>query len=174
MAAGGEAEDVDGFSRRCLSSARAFSRGFSLIELVMVLVLVGVLAVFSLPRLLDMQGINARGFHDEALAFLRYAQKTAIAQRRTVCVSFTGSSATLKVDADGNAATGAGGCESNLTGPRGDTPGTITARAGVVFGSTPAAFSFDGLGQPSAGQTFQVSGAVNSITVEAGTGHVHE
>ena len=43
-------------------------RGFTLIELVMVSILVGVLAVFVAPRLLDTRDIHARGLHDETLA----------------------------------------------------------------------------------------------------------
>lgn len=135
----------------------------------MVIVLVGVLAIFAAPRLFDAAAFNVQGFHDETLALLRYAQKAAIAQRRTVCVAFTLSSATLKVDNDGSA-----GCEANLAGPRGDSPGTITARGGVSYSSLPTAISFDALGQPTATQTLQVQGVGRSITVEAGTGYVHE
>ena len=100
---------------------------------------------------------------------MRYAQKTAIAQRRTVCVSFTVNSATLKVDNDGSA-----GCEANLAGPRGETPGSITARSGVNYSALPAAMSFDALGRASLGQSIAVQGVGRSITVEAGTGYVHE
>lgn len=135
----------------------------------MVLVLVGVLAVFAAPRLFNSTDFYARGFHDETLALLRYAQKTAIAQRRTVCVSFTINSASLKVDNDSNA-----GCEANLAGPRGETPGGISARSGVSYSAQPSAMSFDALGRSSLGQTIAVQGVGRSITVEAGTGYVHE
>lgn len=155
-------------------------RGFTLIELIMVIMLVGVLAVFATPRLLDMQGLNARGFHDETLAFLRYAQKTAIAQRRMVCVKFAASSATLAVDQDRSAATGTNGCERDLAGPKGDVPGRILARGSVAYNGTPTSFNFDGLGQPVdqngvlvAEQTIHITNASNVI-VEAGTGYVHE
>lgn len=80
------------------SAARHYSgcagvrqRGFTLIELIMVMVMLGVLAVFAAPRIFNSDDFYARGFHDETLALLRYAQKTAIAQRRTVCVTFTSS-----------------------------------------------------------------------------------
>lgn len=159
---------------------RPHQRGFTLIELVMVIVLLGVLAVFAAPRIFNSNDFNARGFHDETLAFLRYAQKTAIAQRRIVCVTFAASSATLTVDQDRSAATGTGGCEVNLTGPRGDVPGRIVARGDVAYNGVPTSFNFDGLGQPvdSAGalvvtQTIQIVNAANVI-VEAGTGYVHE
>lgn len=135
----------------------------------MVIVLVGVLAVFAAPRLLDSADFNARGFHDETLALLRYAQKTAIAQRHVVCITFTLTSATLKVDNDGSA-----GCEAYMLGPKGDLSGTIMARSGVSYSGLPTAISFDALGQSSAAQTIQVQGVGRSITVEAGTGYVHE
>jgi len=143
--------------------------GFTLIELIMVIVLVGVLAVFAAPRLFNATDFYARGFHDETLAFLRYAQKAAIAQRRTVCVSFTINSATLKVDNDSSA-----GCEASLAGPRGETPGGITARSGVSYSTLPSAVSFDALGRASTGQSIAVQGVGHSITIEAATGYVHE
>lgn len=150
------------------------SAGFTLIELVMVLVLTGILAVYAVPQVLSVTGFNARGFHDETLALLRYAQKTAIAQRRTVCVAFTASTAALRVDLDRNSATGTNGCESSLIGPRGDTPGTVTARGSVQFASTPAEVVFDALGSPGAALSAQVVGASKQITVEATTGYIHD
>src|SRR5450759_4081551 len=77
------------------SGRRAHQRGFTLIELIMVMVMLGVLAVFAAPRIFNSGDFYARGFHDETLALLRYAQKSAIAQRRTVCVAFTTTSACL-------------------------------------------------------------------------------
>ena len=158
---------------RDLNSTRC-QQGFTLIELIMVLLLAAALSVFVAPKLLGSDDFNARGFHDETLALLRYAHKTAIAQRRPVCVTFGTQTASLSIDADRNTATGSNGCEAALTGPRGDTPGAIRARGMVQYAVLPAAVVFDGLGQPGAGQTMQVAGATNSIIVEASTGYVHE
>lgn len=151
--------------------------GFTLIELVMVIVMLGVLAIYAAPRMFNSGDFYARGFHDETLAFLRYAQKTAIAQRRTVCVAFTTNSATLNMASAAATTT----CNTALQGPKGDSPATITARTGVTYSSTPTDFNFDGLGQPitslgvaMAKQTIQVSNAAKSITVQAATGYVHE
>jgi len=147
--------------------------GFTLIELVMVIVLLGVLAVFVAPRI-NTADFDARGFHDETLAFLRYAQKTAIAQRRTVCVVVTLNSATLSVvAAPGNTACPGGA----LAGPGGRNP-IVPRSAGVAYQAQPANLFFDSLGQPSVPQVIQVaSGGVaipQTITVQAGTGYVHE
>ena len=63
--------------------------GFTLTELVVVIVIVAILAVFAASRF-SSQSFNTRGFTDQTLAMLRYAQKTAVSQRRTVCVSISG------------------------------------------------------------------------------------
>jgi MSHA pilin protein MshC len=157
----------------------AFQSGFTLIELIMVIVLMGVLAVVAAPRIFNSKDIKARGLQDETQAYLRYAQKTAIAQRRTVCVTFGSNAVTVSIaSAPATFDCAAAGA---LKGPKGDTPVTVTAKSGVAYASTPAAFNFDGLGQPitSAGaavgkQTIQVTGAAQSITVETATGYVHE
>lgn len=157
----------------------AFQAGFTLIELIMVIVMLGVLAVFAAPRILNTGDFYARGFHDETQAYLRYAQKTAIAQRRTICVTFTSTSVSLGIasaEATPNCATA-----GTLTGPKGDSPPTVNARSGVSYVSPPTSFNFDGLGQPitaagsaQATQVIQVSGVSKSITVETATGYVHE
>lgn len=155
--------------------------GFTLIELIMVIVLVGGLAVFAAPRVFNSADFNARGFHDQTLAYLRYAQKTAVAQRRTVCVVFTGSSVTLTMAASTGTTNCTAATATALPGPGGETPATLSARSGIAYSATPTSFNFDGLGQPitSAGaaqatQTFQVATAAKTITVETITGYVHE
>jgi len=137
----------------------------------MVIVLMGVLSIFVAPTLFNSNDFYARGFHDQTLAFIRYAQKTAIAQRRLVCVGFSLSSLSLTMDADGNTATGTNGCETNLTVPSG---GTLNARGTAQYSSTPSAIVFNALGQPGAGQTIQVSGVTKQIVIEAVTGYMHE
>ncbi|MFT7300074.1 MAG: MSHA pilin protein MshC [Porticoccus sp.] len=161
-------------------------RGFTQLELVMVVVIMGVLAVFIAPSFNNNGSgsygniFYARGFHDETLALLRFGQKSAIAQRRTVCVVFSGRvSVSLRIAA--NAATPT--CNTDLQGPKGDTTpgGTVTAKGDAVFSVIPESFNFDGLGQPVdvlstlvGSQTIQVVNAAKAITVEAVTGYVHD
>ena len=149
--------------------------GFTLIELVAVLVIIGVLAIAAISRFFDTQVFDSRGFNDQTLATLRFAQKTAIAQRRTVCVTFTGTTVTLIM------ATAAGASitcipTTNLTSPTGVTPYVLTAHGSASFSAIPANFQFNSLGQAIiAGQTqvMQVIGASGSITIEGATGYVH-
>ena len=59
------------------------ARGFTLIELIVVLILVGIMAFAVLPRFSGLTAFSARGHADQVEAYLRFAQKTAIASRRT-------------------------------------------------------------------------------------------
>lgn len=153
--------------------------GFTLIELIMVLVLLGVLSVFAAPKFFNRSDFDSRGFHDVTLSYLRYAQKTAVAQRRTVCASFTTTSVALQIAKNAAAFDCAGVNGVALNGPDGKASATVTT---MNYGATaPTAFGFDGLGQPvnSSGallatQTLSVVGSGRTITVESGTGYVHE
>ncbi len=149
------------------------ARGFTLIELIMVIVLIGVMSVFVAP-MFNATDFYARGFKDETLALLRYAQKTAVAQRRTVCVTFTANEARLRIASAAPVSAAVTTCNTDLTGPKGEGQAKVTAKSGVSYSPTPGGFYFNGLGQPDAKQEIEVLGASGKITVEAGTGYVHD
>ncbi len=159
-------------------------RGFTFVELIMVLVITGVLAVAVVPRFFDVQDFQDKGFHDEAVAILRYAQKSAIAQRRTVCVAFSANSVTLHIASNSTPATcipGGGAGTVALVSPTGTNPFVVTGRGNAGFSATPANLKFNALGQaldandaslPVAGRTIAIARQAN-IRVEAETGYVY-
>ena len=153
-----------------LKSSR--SHGFTLIELIIVLVLMGTIAAVAVSRLVTSNTFASRGFFDEAQAVIRYAQKTAIAWRRTivVCISATEVSAISNSD-----------CSTPTYVPHPANPAnplrTQAAPSGVTL-SPVGSFSFDGLGRPSAGTTITFNSTVagdpaRQIIVAAETGYVY-
>ncbi|MDD5180679.1 MAG: prepilin-type N-terminal cleavage/methylation domain-containing protein [Gallionellaceae bacterium] len=167
-------ELVSGLIKNPERQTRSLQRGFTLTELITVMVILGILAAVAAPRFFDRNVFDSRGFYDQVISTLRYAQKAAIAQRRFVCVAFTSNSVTLTYDATApstihTAATCPG---ANLTGPTGTAPYSVSS-SNASFTATPAAFSFDALGRPSAAQSITVSGYATPILIEAETGYVH-
>lgn len=146
--------------------APVYQRGFTLVELITIMVILGILAAMAAPRFFDRNVFDSRGFYDQVVSTLRYAQKAAIAQHRFVCVAFTANSVTLTTGATA-------ACGTNLTGPTGQSPYSVSSN-NASFTAIPGAFYFDALGRPSAAQSITVSGYTsNLITVEMETGYVH-
>ena len=135
------------------------ARGFSLTALVVVLVIVGILAALTLPRLLDSE-TQASWYVEQVRAAVRYAQRQAVAQRRPVFVEVQASQVRLCYDA---------ACASVLAQFADGQPYVLAAPTGVTIVAVPT-FSFDGLGRPPAAQTISVGGQI--ITVQAETGYV--
>lgn len=142
--------------------------GFTMVELIVVIGIAGILAAIAAPRLIGRSSFESRGFHDEAIAVVRYAQKTAIAWRRPVFVCVTATEVRAGT---------AGGCATTLPHPT--TGGLLVAPApsGVTLAPT-GDFSFDGIGRPSTSTTIAFSSGIagdpaRQIVVEAETGYVH-
>jgi MSHA pilin protein MshC len=148
-------------------------RGFTLPELVMTIVIIGILAVVTAPRFVSWKGFASRGFYDEAQAVVRYAQKTAIAWRRPiyVCVSATVISATANSDCT------TAPVKHPITDA--DLKSTAPSGSGVTLSLLPAGnFSFDAGGRPSASKTITLASPIaddpaRKIEVESETGYVH-
>ena len=173
-------------------------RGFTMVELVLVIVLVGVLSAVAIGRFAGPGVLQARAYADGMLAAMRVAQKTAIAQNRPVFVRLNAASVEICFNA---------ACTDRVLAPGGSNDGSDTSLAacggsalhycvgapsGVMLTAPvamPYTFYFDQNGRPFAGADAVGSDASSfttialaivegsdtfSFTIERETGYVHQ
>jgi prepilin-type N-terminal cleavage/methylation domain-containing protein len=153
-------------------SSPASHAGFSLVEVIVVIILLGILSVVALPRLFDTTDFDTANFHEDAINAFRYAQKTAIASGCDVEVSLLASGSFALNFRSGGTATscGTGAFSEPVIHPQmqgnfsGTAPATVTVSNDLVV-------SFNAEGVPSSGGSATIG--FRSITVEPITGFVH-
>lgn len=150
---------------------RTRQRGFTLMEMITVIVILGIVAAVALPSLTDRSAFQARGFEDEVLAALRYARSLAVASGCPVQVSIAGNGYTLNQQT---------GCDIGTFTLAVIDPATQAASytgvapIGITLTAAPAVtFVFDDRGQANGGANVALTlgGNVNrTITVFGSTG----
>jgi MSHA pilin protein MshC len=151
-------------------------RGFTMVELITVMVLVGIMSFVALPNLTKAFTLKAPGYRDQIVATIEYARKIAVAQRRHVCVTIAASTVTVTSDQGLPVNHTNGTCASALTLPSGSN--VITAPSSVIA-SPATSIDFDAEGRPVTGAPATITMTDSSVsstaalTVEAESGYVH-
>ncbi len=136
--------------------------GFTLIELIVVILLVGILSAIVLPKL-NLDSFKEKGGFQQGIAMIRFGQKQAISSGCTVDVLLNLTTCTLTF----NGCTGA-------TIPNPGAGGTNFCTSSDPGVNPSVAFSFDNIGAPTGGQQTINFGGGQVVTVEANTGFTHE
>ena len=139
--------------------------GFSLVELVLTLVIIGILAAVVGPRFFDRRVFDERLFFEETVSAVRYAQKLALASGCLTQVSLGAGGYQLRRAA--NCTSGAYSAE--VQGPDGQIPFANTELpAGVSVSATQFPVVFDSLGRPSSAANATIGAFSFSVTAETG------
>jgi MSHA pilin protein MshC len=144
--------------------------GFSLVELIVVLILVGLLSVIAMAKLSDRTSFEALGYFNQVQALTRYAQKVAVGQRRSVFVVDNAGAIAVCYDA---------ACAAAVADPAGSCGLAASPPSGVAYAFSAGSFSFDGLGRPSPNSSHAITITASGeparvVTIEAETGYVHQ
>jgi MSHA pilin protein MshC len=109
------------------------NRGFTIVELVVVIVVLGIISAVAVPKFFDLKGYEEIAFRDELVSALRFAQKRAVASGKKVEVDITSNGFSLQFE-DG----------TPVKHPAG---GDFTNSEESSIALTPQNFTFDALGR---------------------------
>ena len=125
-------------------------RGFTLIELIMVMVLISILAVSVVPKFMDTSAISLQGGAALVVADIRYTQELAMSTHTSKTITFTTNDTYYTVNSQTV-----------------DLPSRVSISSGATF-------TFNSLGEPTTGGgssvEIQAGSSTKTITVESYTG----
>lgn len=159
---------------KCTMNFRALSRsgsGFTLVELVATIMVLGIMAIVALPRFASVADYDEATYRDTVLSILSLSRQRALASRRFVCVNVsagTGANAGIALALDARApesipsgplsctvslpVTGYPECNTGIACPKSATVGA-------------ASFAFDPQGRPVDITTRSVLSSAVSIAI---------
>lgn len=139
-------------------------RGFTIVELIMVIVILGIISAVALPRFFDRKTFDERFYFEEVLSSVRYGQKLAVA---------SGCVVNVKINNSGYALTyGTGACSGiQIKDPSDKSypikpPSNVSVQSGMEL-------EFNSLGCITSDSSVNCSSGYNTVTVGSFSFRVH-
>ncbi|MDI1347965.1 type II secretion system protein [Aquabacterium sp.] len=160
----------------CQTSSERHQAGYTVIELIVVMVLLSILSVSAMPYLGSATGMRDDAWRDQVVVALWHARSTAVTHRRVVCVSFTATTVSLAM-ARNNPATA---CDLPVPSPDGrgtfaqaanSAAATSVSPTGVLY-FQPGGRVTTALGGGATAQWTVSLQGVAPVRIEGATGHV--
>ena len=155
--------------------AKSSDGGFTLPEIIAVVLLVSILSVTAMPKLQLALTVRDDGWRDQIIASLHYAHKVAASHRRLVCANVDATSVSLSIAS----ANPASSCNVPLPGVDGQVlaassnggAAAVITPAGTLYFLPSGRVSSDGAGTSIGIRTIAIAGQANIVLVGE-TGHV--
>lgn len=148
------------------------NRGYTIVEVLLVIVILAILGTVAGPRFFDNDAFDERAYYDELVSALRYAQKTAVASGCPVRVDVGVTSYALSQQT-----IAAGHCDASDASfpvpvrlPTGEVM-SGTAPDGITTAPT-ATVTYNALGQTSLAANQALAVGARTLTVQADSGLV--
>jgi MSHA pilin protein MshC len=138
--------------------------GFTLVELVMVIVLLSIMSAVALPRFFERSTFQERAAFDDTLNSIRYAKKLAVATNCQTQFQSTANSYQIMTDNICNA----GVFTTQVRNPVTNQLGLTDNLSGLAISAVPANITFFPLGNASSDATITVAGRTIQIDAETG------
>lgn len=137
------------------------TQGFTFVELIVVILIVGILSAYIAPRFFSTDTFEHRATSDEIISSIRRAQQLSMTRGESYMFVLTSSDYAVQ-KSDG----------TDIQHPDGSSTSVKNFHDGNLV-LTPVSIRFDSLGRPIPNTTKTISvGAIN-ITVEQETGYAH-
>ena len=140
---------------------RILNRGFTLVELIVVILLIGILSISIAPRFFSVTSYQDRKASDELLSALRYTQQMAMARGGNIQLNLQNNNFTIEISGSG----------TDLRSPDG---APYPRFFDGVTTTTPGIYVFDGLGRRVPNTEIDITIGNKTIRIEQDTGYAHQ